>query len=326
MEDTKDNKRSKNFKDSEVEVLLSLVNMHKDVLENKKTDATTYKEKEAVWKEIEGDFNSNSGVYYRDSKTLKKKYDNIKKITKRKFAEDKKYVLGTGGGPSQPSQLTNTDLQVRDIIGTIPIYGNESVFDSDAQVDLGLSENMIVDSEEDYDITQLPFAFEEELDGVPSATENRPTSKSCSTGLDFKSTKSAGPSSGNLNIALSPVKETFKALPSVATSKTKPFEERGFNANFSIKKLRGKTSSPLSFRKKTGTPLDSTKAGKKIENLAKTKEELLQLQKICVEKQIEYAEQEHAMRMKCMQEEHRKKMNLMDLQIKNEEFKLKNNG
>jgi len=44
--------RNVNFNKREEELLVELVTTHKHVLENKKTDAVVWKEKEACWKKL----------------------------------------------------------------------------------------------------------------------------------------------------------------------------------------------------------------------------------------------------------------------------------
>ncbi|CAG9137417.1 unnamed protein product, partial [Plutella xylostella] len=69
--------------------------------ENKKTDAATNKDKETAWKKIEFSFNS-SGITtsVRSWKTLKLKYEGIKKTMKKKSSLQRQKMYKTGGGPS----------------------------------------------------------------------------------------------------------------------------------------------------------------------------------------------------------------------------------
>lgn len=70
------------------------------------------------WKE----FNAKSGVYNHDWKTLKSKYDNLKKTSKLKWADDKKYVLGTGEGPSQNTpSLNEAAVKLKSFMGDVQV-------------------------------------------------------------------------------------------------------------------------------------------------------------------------------------------------------------
>lgn len=56
--ESKKRERSANFNTAEIQLLVSLVGKFKQIIENKKTDAVTNKDKEAAWKKIENSFNS----------------------------------------------------------------------------------------------------------------------------------------------------------------------------------------------------------------------------------------------------------------------------
>ncbi|KAG5871679.1 hypothetical protein JTB14_012040 [Gonioctena quinquepunctata] len=83
--DINNDKRGSNFTPEEINVLIKLANKHKKVIENKKTDGTTWKSKEEAWKEIQRSFNSCSNGPPRTFKQLKMKYEGIKKDMKKKM-------------------------------------------------------------------------------------------------------------------------------------------------------------------------------------------------------------------------------------------------
>jgi len=72
-----------NFSKDEEQLLVALVEKYKSIIENKKSNATTWKEK--AWQMIEKEFNSNSGQNPRNSKQLKEKYLNMKKKKTKVF-------------------------------------------------------------------------------------------------------------------------------------------------------------------------------------------------------------------------------------------------
>ncbi|KAK5648050.1 hypothetical protein RI129_002942 [Pyrocoelia pectoralis] len=111
------NKRAHNFSACEEKKLIDLVKQNKSILENKLSNTDLNKK-------------NTSGKTFRSSQTLKKKYENIKKRTKQKFADEKCYVKGTGGGPPREIQIDEIDLDVREILGT-RIDGLPSKFDDD---------------------------------------------------------------------------------------------------------------------------------------------------------------------------------------------------
>ncbi|CAH1981276.1 unnamed protein product [Acanthoscelides obtectus] len=144
-------KRTSNFSREEESLLIRLVNKYKDVIECRKTDAVTNSSKAKTWNMIAKEFNSGA-VTYRDSKTLKNKYDNIKKRSKKKFSQEKCSLFATGGGASKTVHFTDIDEQVKDILG-VRIEGHPSTYDDDMIV-CDIPENATCrDFIEEYEIT-----------------------------------------------------------------------------------------------------------------------------------------------------------------------------
>lgn len=124
-------KRTPNFNYKEEEVLLKLVKKYGHILENKRTDHVTSKQKLECWEDIEIDFNSNANVHMRTASNLKKKYENIKKITKKKLAEHKKYMIETGGDPALPPEnFSEGEKELIEILGP-QVTGLHHDFDDD---------------------------------------------------------------------------------------------------------------------------------------------------------------------------------------------------
>lgn len=122
--------RSLNFSREEIDTLIKLVERNKVVIENKKSDAVTWGEKERCWKSIELDFNSASGVTLRSAKTLRFKYEGIKRDTRKKSALIRAETYKTGGGPSTAPILTPSEVKVKELI-LLSVDGMDSKFDSD---------------------------------------------------------------------------------------------------------------------------------------------------------------------------------------------------
>ncbi|XP_038217429.1 myb/SANT-like DNA-binding domain-containing protein 4 [Zerene cesonia] len=117
--DKQKRERSSNFTQEETDLLISLVEARKHIIENKKSDASTWQEKKEAWKDIERVFN---GSVFRDHKHLKLKYEAIKRDTRKRFR--------ISDGMTIPSRLTPAEERVKRII--LPsVDGNESQFDSD---------------------------------------------------------------------------------------------------------------------------------------------------------------------------------------------------
>lgn len=58
----------------------------------------------------------------------------MKKVTRKKYAEERSYSLGTGGGREHSSTVTSLDEQVKNLLGN-QIHGIQSEFDSDSPTD-----------------------------------------------------------------------------------------------------------------------------------------------------------------------------------------------
>ncbi|KAF5277525.1 hypothetical protein FQA39_LY18479 [Lamprigera yunnana] len=127
---------------------VSLVVSRKRIIECKKTDVSSSRAKEEEWKNLAHEFNSNcNNGTLRDCRTLRRKYENIKKRSKKAFAEEKLFQRGTGGGPKIPSKITNLEEIVKDMLGS-QVTGLPTEFGGD-------SEDMVFEvvpdeGEEDY--------------------------------------------------------------------------------------------------------------------------------------------------------------------------------
>lgn len=128
-----EDKRAPNFSKNEEQLLIGLVEKYKNIIECKKSNVLTWKDKEKAWLKIEMEFNSkNNGNTFRNAKHLKEKFNNLKKETKRKFALEKINTCKTGGGPFTPVKLTDTNLAIKDILGE-QVSRLQNSYDCDSQ-------------------------------------------------------------------------------------------------------------------------------------------------------------------------------------------------
>ncbi|XP_014243067.1 fibrinogen silencer-binding protein-like [Cimex lectularius] len=123
-----DKKRAANFTKTEENILLGLVRKYVLIVENKKTDAVSAKQKADCWQQITAEYNSH-GVTARSSAVLKGKYENIKKRGKKKLSEKSAHIKKTGGGPPLPAD-DSQDKVLMDILGT-QLTGFQSQYDDD---------------------------------------------------------------------------------------------------------------------------------------------------------------------------------------------------
>lgn len=125
-----DKKRTANFTTEETYHLMELVKKYRGIIECKQSDKILWQKKLKIWDTVAEEFNSNSGKTYREAVVLKKKYDNLKKTTKKKFANEKCKLLGTGGGPGEPTDITPLDVTIKEVI-TLQVEGLDAIYDSD---------------------------------------------------------------------------------------------------------------------------------------------------------------------------------------------------
>ncbi|KAF5306998.1 hypothetical protein FQR65_LT18504 [Abscondita terminalis] len=123
-------KRTPNFTGNEEAQLLLLIKKYQKIIETKKSDTATNADKISACKSIEGEFNAVCGESFRDWKVLKKKYENLKKRTKKKFADQKCELKKTGGGPPVIIKIDNVDEEIKEILGS-RVEGLPSEFGGD---------------------------------------------------------------------------------------------------------------------------------------------------------------------------------------------------
>ncbi|XP_054086303.1 myb/SANT-like DNA-binding domain-containing protein 3 [Zeugodacus cucurbitae] len=102
--------RSKNFSSNEICTLLSLVQQNSSILECKATGKVRPDQKDKVWETITESFNSVCSGAPRSTKNLRTKYLNLKADMKKRSADHKKYVYGTGGGPCKEPDPADTEV------------------------------------------------------------------------------------------------------------------------------------------------------------------------------------------------------------------------
>ncbi|XP_050553315.1 myb/SANT-like DNA-binding domain-containing protein 4 [Spodoptera frugiperda] len=122
--------RSANFSLHERDILVSPIQKHKSVLENKQSDASTWKMKEAAWEDIQKVFNARSGGTFRTTKTLKVKDEGLKRLVRKKSAVIRSELYRIGGGRNTAPPLDNVEEQIKCLI-SLSTDGMQSIYDSD---------------------------------------------------------------------------------------------------------------------------------------------------------------------------------------------------
>lgn len=134
MDEVSNNKRRPrmtNFSCEEKMSLLSIILKYKNIIENKKTGAVTWQQKQETWGKIEKEFVA-SNAMVRTRECLKNAYENIKRQGKKQAAEEKRQMNATGGGCYYPSNDPIIKL-LMEIMNEKTVIGDSNQFDGDSQ-------------------------------------------------------------------------------------------------------------------------------------------------------------------------------------------------
>ncbi|XP_066581996.1 myb/SANT-like DNA-binding domain-containing protein 4 [Prorops nasuta] len=122
--------RSSNFTTNELVMLLDIIKNFKHIVECKKTDTVTWKEKDDAWEKITELLNAN-GETERSKKSVLSKYNDMKKNLKKKLAANKAETFKTDGGIPIILPLTLPEEILYSIL-PMSIEGLPTPFDSDS--------------------------------------------------------------------------------------------------------------------------------------------------------------------------------------------------
>lgn len=89
-------KRSPNWLSSEKHLLLDIVEQHFNVIENKKTDGVTMKQKTAEWIVMSDKYNSQTLHTHRTAENLKAQWESMKKAVKKESSNTRMHLIQTG--------------------------------------------------------------------------------------------------------------------------------------------------------------------------------------------------------------------------------------
>ncbi|XP_041979967.1 uncharacterized protein LOC121733698 [Aricia agestis] len=154
-------RRGTKFSDSEVRLLSQIVIKYLPIIENKRTDNVTNGAKEEAWSKITASFNAaNSGHERRMVKTLKSKYDNIKKGS-RHFK------------PSRPFDYKPNIADIKEIENNLLAIcsNNSNIFSFDASNDSDSFSNVQPPNSAENTAYIKNELVEEEVSIEPSADE-----------------------------------------------------------------------------------------------------------------------------------------------------------
>lgn len=116
---------STNYTSEEKAALINIVTKYKNIIESKKTDKVSWKDKNDTWERIGNEFNSiaPSGTY-GTTDSLKKFYENLKKETRKNAAQEKMEQFKIGGGRPAHKILDPVHETVLTLMNTKTVTGN----------------------------------------------------------------------------------------------------------------------------------------------------------------------------------------------------------
>lgn len=122
--------RSANFSKCELQILSKLLTKYASIIECKKSDAVTWRQKLDTWKKLGCEFNKECNGPPRTYITLKSKYEQMKKDVRKKVAGNKQQLFKTGGGTPQISPLTTVEETIYNLI-LVSVEGLPPRYDDD---------------------------------------------------------------------------------------------------------------------------------------------------------------------------------------------------
>lgn len=133
MNDKPKRPRAENFSINEKALLINLAAKYCNILENKRTDHISTKQKNDAWDSITKEFNSNSIVNNnRNKDSLKRLYESKKKEVRKRVADENVEIKKTGGGI--PPKIPNDPCQdvLMSIMNKKTLYGLNSPWGGDS--------------------------------------------------------------------------------------------------------------------------------------------------------------------------------------------------
>lgn len=104
-------KKSKNLKEKDKEIIINIILKYKNVIEDKKTDNISLKNKTETWRKITDKFNCESSSL-RTTQQIKNVYKNAKCDLKKEISNHKMETYKTGGGTCSSFNENNPLLSV----------------------------------------------------------------------------------------------------------------------------------------------------------------------------------------------------------------------
>lgn len=123
------NRNVKKINDAEKELLVELVHQYKNIIECKKTDSISNKNKNETWEKLTKEFNCKRTGLEKTSKQLRTSYMNLKGNLRQSLSKNKREIFQTGGGVPD-FKLNDNDTLISLLGRSVKPHNNK--FDSNA--------------------------------------------------------------------------------------------------------------------------------------------------------------------------------------------------
>lgn len=126
--------RAPNYTNEEKITLLNIISNYKNIIECKKTDTVTWKDKEVAWVKVTEEFNAICpNLIKRTKKSIQKFYENKKKEVRKAVSNNRNELLKTGGGKPEPNNNNDPSQEILlNIINQKSVFGLKNNFDGDS--------------------------------------------------------------------------------------------------------------------------------------------------------------------------------------------------
>ncbi|XP_064108432.1 uncharacterized protein LOC135216849 [Macrobrachium nipponense] len=121
--------RRKWFIPLEKKILTALIEQHKNVVESKKRDGASNREKEQVWEVIAAQFSAHPSTQPRSSRELRRCWENMKARAKKALESDRTARDGSGENRSVPSAVTPEVEAVLNVLNPCMLDNISTSFD-----------------------------------------------------------------------------------------------------------------------------------------------------------------------------------------------------
>ncbi|KAL4136183.1 hypothetical protein QTP88_007747 [Uroleucon formosanum] len=300
------------------------------------------------------EFNSVCGECYRSPKTLRSKYENIKKCSKKKFSDERAYLRGTCGGGGGEKTTSSSEIQsdLQQILGNQMTSFN-SEFDDDRNLTIpgsvmnsNSNSGMILASNTELKPINVVLNWSE---CIPDMLRSRPSAvlEPASQQDMFENWHSQGSSlwcgvgGGNLILKKGPLEGSIlhnpphEKVPCTFVNRAETLKDKGimetivgdrnYSGNLSIQKeVKGRARN-LALQDKLAKWVSSKTnlVGLQEERMRKEHNLKIQLMNSRHKNSFEMKKRESDLRIDLMIQKHAKEMELLDLKLKAFQNKLK---